>query len=263
MEKQFKLELDANGMVSSKEIHGALGISKAYTTWMKTWIKNLDVKQGEDFIPYREESSGGRPSHDYLVNKDMAMSLVMVSKAPLSNQLRKYLISLFEKRQNLELITPEEAVFANSILDCLQFLNNQKLAEDMHREAYIRNTLPYGKVHAQFNSYRNNLNGWSKEKIEKALIEYEKREQHNVKATTMRERLNIINTPEAIRVATMDLLLSNDTALESVNKFANLVKKMAQLKKVEPKRENETNLFEEKKSIMSLTEISNSQKSLN
>jgi phage anti-repressor protein len=262
MEKQFNLELDANGMVSSKEIHGFLGLSKDYTTWIKMWIKNLNAIEGEDFTPFRGKSNGGRRSHDYLVNKDMAMSLVMVSGGQFANQLRKYLISLFDKRQNLELITPEEAVFANSILDCLQFLNNQKLAEDMHRETYIRNTLPYGKVHAQFNSYRNNLNGWSKEKIEKALIEYEKREQHNVKATTMRERLNIINTPEAIRVATMDLLLSNDTEIEAVNKFANLVKKMAQLKKVEPKRENETNLFEEKKSIMSLNEIKNNQKAL-
>lgn len=225
MEKQFNLELDRNGMVSSKEIHRALGINKAYTTWIKTWIKNLDVKQGEDFIPQREESSGGRPSHDYLVNKDMAMSLVMVSKAPLSNQLRKYLISLFDQRQNLELITPEEAVFASTILECLQFINNQKAAYHMHMETYIKNTIPYTNIYKQFHYYRNNIIGWDKEKIEKAVKEYVLKECHPIKSKTLTERLNIIDTPEAIRVACMDLLLSNDSDIDAVNKFANLVKK--------------------------------------
>jgi phage anti-repressor protein len=43
MEKQFNLELDANGMVSSQEIHGFLGINEKYATWIKRWINNLNL----------------------------------------------------------------------------------------------------------------------------------------------------------------------------------------------------------------------------
>lgn len=255
MEKQFNLELDANGMVSSKDIHGFLGIKKYYGDWIRYWLKNLDVKEGEDFYTILLESTGGRRSQDYLVNKDMAMSLVMVSGGQFANQLRKYLINLFDQRQNLELITPEEAVFANTILECLQFVNNQKRAYEMHMDTYIQNNLPYTNIYKQFNYYRNNIIGWNKDKIENAVKQYVLNECHPIKSKGLTERLNIIDTPEAIRVATMDLLLSNQSDIESVNKFANLVKKMAQIKNVEPKRENETNLFEEKKAIKSLNKI--------
>jgi anti-repressor protein len=126
MQKEFNLELNEDGFVSSREIHKFLGVKKQYSTWIKTWIKNTRYKENKDFYPYREESSGGRPSQDFFVNESMAMTLVMMSEAQFADEFRDYLIRLFNKRKDLELITPEEAVFANKIIRCLRYIEYQK-----------------------------------------------------------------------------------------------------------------------------------------
>jgi phage anti-repressor protein len=259
MERQFNLELDHNGMVSSMDIHGFLGISEKYATWIKRWVANLNVKEGENFVRQTKQSTGGRPSVDFLVNEHFAMTLVMVSKGQFSEQLRGYLISLFNKRKDLELITPEEAAYAMTIIDCLQYINNQKQCYEMHLDHYIKTTVPTTNVWASFNYYRNNITGWDKKKIEQAFNEYMIKNQRPMKPKNNMDSLNIMDSSEALRVATMDLLLSRDTSLDSVNKFANLVKRMANLRGVKTFRENETNLFQEKNLMASFESIHQKQ----
>jgi phage anti-repressor protein len=262
MQKQFNLELDANGMVSSKDIHGFLGIKKYYGDWIRYWLKNLNVNEGEDFYTILLESTGGRRSQDYLVNKEMAMSLVMVSGGQFANELRKHLINLFDKRANLELITPEEAVFANKVLECLSYIENQKKAYELHQNSYIQRTIPFGNIYAQFNSYRNSITGWNKEKIENAVKEFILKDQHPIKSKSVTDRLNIIDAPEAIRVACLDLLLSENDNIDNANKFANLIKRMAKAKNVEPMKKNETDLFHQKNNEAKLNVLSNEIKSI-
>jgi phage anti-repressor protein len=64
MEKQFNLELDSNGMVSSRDIHGFLGLSEKYSQWIKRWTKNYSYKEGRDFVRLTLLSTGGRPGVD-------------------------------------------------------------------------------------------------------------------------------------------------------------------------------------------------------
>jgi phage anti-repressor protein len=259
MEKQFNLEVDSNGMISSREIYDYLGIKKDYTDWVKYWVKEAGYEEGIEFVRQTKQSTGGRPLTDYLVNKDMAMTLVMVSGGQFANKLRKYLIQLFDKRENLELITPEEAAYAMTIIDCLQYINNQKQCYEMHLDHYIKTTVPTTNVWASFNYYRNNITGWDKKKIEQAFNEYMIKNQRPMKPKNNMDSLNIMDSSEALRVATMDLLLSRDTSLDSVNKFANLVKRMANLRGVKTFRENETNLFQEKNLMASFESIHQKQ----
>jgi phage anti-repressor protein len=262
MEKQFNLELDSNGMVSSRDIHGFLGIKRNYTNWIEYWTKESDYEANVDFITKLLKSTGGRPKVDFLVNKDMAMTLVMTSGGQFAKQLRKHLISLFDKRANLELITPEEAVFANKVLECLSYIENQKKAYELHQNSYIQRTIPFGNIYAQFNSYRNSITGWNKEKIENAVKEFILKDQHPIKSKGVTDRLNIIDAPEAIRVACLDLLLSENDNIDNANKFANLIKRMAKAKNVEPMKKNETDLFHQKNNEAKLNVLSNEIKSI-
>jgi phage anti-repressor protein len=262
MEKQFNLELDANGMVSSQEIHGFLGINEKYATWIKRWINNLNVKEGENFVRQTKQSTGGRPSVDFLVNEYFAMTLVMVSKGKFSEQLRIYLIDLFKQRRDLELITIEESVIAHKILDCLRYVENQKEAYIMHKNAYVERNTAYGNVFAQFNIYRQSITGWDKQKIQNSVNEYILKEQHPVKTTNQTEMLNIIDRYEAIRVACLDLLLSENDNIDSANKFADLIKKIAKLKNIESLSKNETDLFHTKDENAKIDKLNNDIKKL-
>jgi phage anti-repressor protein len=262
MERQFNLELDENGMVSSKEIHKFLGVKMIYANWIKYWIKNLSVKEGKDFIPFLEKSTGGRRSTDFFVNKDMATTLVMVSNAEFADEFRKYLISLFDKRGNLELITIEESVIAHKILDCLSYIDNQKEAYVRHKNSYTEKNTAYGNIYAKFNSYRHSITGWNKEKIENAIKEFILKDQHPVKTTNQTEMLNIIDCYEAIRVACLDLLLSENDNIDSANKFADLIKKIAKAKNVKPLSKNETDLFHTKDENAKIDKLNNDIKKL-
>lgn len=246
MEQQFNLELDSNGMVSSIDIHGFLGINEKYATWIKRWVGNLNVKEGQNFVRQTKQSTGGRPSIDFLVNEHFAITLVMVSKGKFSEQLRDYLISLFNKRRDLELITPEEAVFANKIIRCLRYIEYQKEAKEIHQKHYMQGRTPYDFLYAQFNNYRNNIIGIDKKEIERLVNEYILKNEHPVKAKSIIGKINEIDPSEALRIACMDLLLGNSTDLDTANKFASLVKKMAKLDNIQTLKKNETNLFQTK-----------------
>jgi phage anti-repressor protein len=263
MEKQFNLELDSNGMVSSRQIHGFLGIKKDYTDWIKYWIKESDYESDIDFTLKLGKSTGGRPSVDYLVNKDMAMTLVMTSGGQFAKQLRKHLIELFDKRNNLELITIEESVIAHKVLDCLSYVENQKEAYVRHKNTYVERNTAYGNVFAQFNIYRHLITGWNKQKIQNAVNEYILKEQHPVKTTNQTEMLNIIDRYEAIRVACLDLLLSENHNIDSANKFADLIKRIAKVKQVQPLSENKTDLFHDRKIDAQISDAQKEIKELN
>jgi hypothetical protein len=190
------------------------------------------------------------------------MTLVMVSKGKFSEQLRIYLIDLFKQRRDLELITIEESVIAHKILDCLRYVENQKEAYIMHKNAYVERNTAYGNVFAQFNIYRQSITGWDKQKIQNSVNEYILKEQHPVKTTNQTEMLNIIDRYEAIRVACLDLLLSENDNIDSANKFADLIKKIAKLKNIESLSKNETDLFHTKDENAKIDKLNNDIKKL-
>lgn len=65
-----------NNLIPSKKIHCLLGIKKDYTTWIKTWIKNFNYKENVDYFKEQKESTGGRPSIEYLFTKNKIQAIV-------------------------------------------------------------------------------------------------------------------------------------------------------------------------------------------
>ena len=96
-------------LVDGRELHEVLKVEKAFTTWMQTQLENIDAVEGEDFIPLKEESTGGRPSVNYILTLDTAKEICMVvGVAPrtnaetkaLSKKVRKYFIECEKQLKN-------------------------------------------------------------------------------------------------------------------------------------------------------------------
>ena len=103
MNELISITKNENGelLVSARELHEALKVEKAFSTWIQTQLKNIDAIENEDFVPLKEESRGGRPGDNYILKLDTAKEICMVvGAAPranhetkkLSKSIRKYFI---------------------------------------------------------------------------------------------------------------------------------------------------------------------------
>lgn len=101
MTELIKIEVNENQeqVVSARELHKKLGINKDFTNWFKYQAEKLGLKDGEDFTPILAESTGGRPSVDYIVTLDIAKHLCMMSGGEKAHQIREYFIKV-EKAWN-------------------------------------------------------------------------------------------------------------------------------------------------------------------
>ena len=104
-------------IVSARDLHEKLGINKDFTSWFKYQIDKLGLLEDKDFSPILGESTGGRPSVDYIVPIGIAKHLCMISGGEMAWKIRDYFIEV-EKNWN-----SPESVMARA----LQFSNMQMI----------------------------------------------------------------------------------------------------------------------------------------
>ena len=59
--------------VSAKDLHIQLGIKKAYSSWIKANLERAILEEEKDYTVLKLESTGGRPSFDYILQLQSAM----------------------------------------------------------------------------------------------------------------------------------------------------------------------------------------------
>lgn len=96
MNNLIKIEITNEGeqAVSTRELHEKLGINGDYTSWFKYQSQKLGLIEGRDFTPIFMESTGGRPSVDYIVPLDIGKHFCMMSGGEKAYQLREYFIKV-------------------------------------------------------------------------------------------------------------------------------------------------------------------------
>lgn len=101
MEEIIKIT-ENNGVqtVSGRELHRTLGIDSNYTTWFNRMCEYGFI-EGEDFFPFLEESTGGRPQTDHIIKLDMAKEICMIQRTQIGRQIRQYFIEAEKKLRNL------------------------------------------------------------------------------------------------------------------------------------------------------------------
>ena len=65
--------------VLGRDLHEFLEVDSNYTTWFKRMC-DYGFAEGTDFIPFLEESTGGRPSQDHQLTIEMAKEICMLQR---------------------------------------------------------------------------------------------------------------------------------------------------------------------------------------
>ena len=92
---------DGKQLVSARELHEGLKIGTAFKDWIKRMIE-YGFEEGIDFSSFLSESTGGRPSKDYIITIDMAKEICMIQRTDLGKEFRKYFIECEKKLKQLQ-----------------------------------------------------------------------------------------------------------------------------------------------------------------
>lgn len=78
--------------VNARDLHAFLEVKTAFKDWIARRIEDFDFKEDSDFCSFLSESSGGRPSKEYVLTLNMAKELSMVERNEKGKQARQYFI---------------------------------------------------------------------------------------------------------------------------------------------------------------------------
>lgn len=117
--------------VSARDLHEQLHIDTPFKKWIDRMCE-YGFESEKDFWTKMSESTGGRPSTEYMLTIDMAKQICMIQRSPEGKQIRQYFLDL-EKAWN----TPEQ-VFARALKMADQQIeklksNNAVLIKDVER----------------------------------------------------------------------------------------------------------------------------------
>ena len=110
--------------ISGRELHEFLEVESNYTTWFKRMCE-YGFTEEIDFIPFLEESTGGRPSQDHQMTIDMAKEICMLQRTERGKQARQYFIALEKAWNTPEMILSRALKVAEQQMKQLQIRNSQ------------------------------------------------------------------------------------------------------------------------------------------
>jgi anti-repressor protein len=92
MNELIKVATNAEGkqVVSARELHIALEVQKHFSQWIEPKLERFT--NGIDFLTLELESTGGRPSTDYLITLDCAKLISMLQNNEVGDKVRKYFL---------------------------------------------------------------------------------------------------------------------------------------------------------------------------
>ena len=257
------LQINERSRVYGEEIHTVIqSKNKNYRDWLNDKIQYADLQEGKDFFAILLKSTGGRPKTQYEFTLDAAKEICLLERNDTAKQIRRWLIDLSNKTDNLELITVKQAAFAVKVINCLKYIDNQKEAYKLHQSKFVDENIDIMNpkfIYAEFAKHRSNIVGWDKSRVDEAISRYlDEHSGYNkskVANSNMQTKLSVLNLGEAVRVACLDILYSKETDENLAHRFSLLCKNLANEMKVKPEKANETNLFRAKEELDSVNEL--------
>lgn len=86
MEELIKVQHDNDRItVLARDLHGFLEIESNFTTWFRRMCE-YGFEEAKDFVPFLEESTGGRTATDYQITIEMAKEIAMIQRNEKANR---------------------------------------------------------------------------------------------------------------------------------------------------------------------------------
>lgn len=147
---------DYNGKkyASAKELHTYLEIKRRFSIWIKEAVRIAKLIEEKDFVTYKLQSTGGRPTIEYWLIESASMKVVLQSRMPKSINLVDYLIGLYKKEQNFDLLPHDKIIGLSALIGFFKYIDNQKEVETKHKNEYVKDNFSKYSF-AEFHQYRN------------------------------------------------------------------------------------------------------------
>ena len=118
MNELIKIQTNENGQaVSARDLHEALQCGQDFTNWFKYQAERIGLQEGIDFSLILAESTGGRPSKDYIIPIDIAKHLAMISGGENAHKIREYFIQVEKAWNSPEMVMARSLQFAAKQID--------------------------------------------------------------------------------------------------------------------------------------------------
>lgn len=200
-------------VLSAKELHKELGIRKHFASWIKQSIERAFLEDGTDFISEKGKSTGGRPSIDYLLTKDSAIQIIIMSGGQFAKKLRDKVVELYNQHDT-------GLAFTSSQIEALMDLSKAMTLVSIQKNVEKRHFAIYNDKYT-WHKYRAALLGYDTKDVIKAM------QQVNKKHHTMRASLIKLDAVELIRVGVVDFMKAMGKSDEYATNVGGLCKSMA------------------------------------
>lgn len=220
------INFDKNGFASARELHQTLEVPRDYSTWIKD-VLSYDFEKGKDFNFHETEEvrkEGNRmvkrSFKDVLMNSNMAKEVAMISKAPKSKEVRQYLISLDNQKQDGLLLSHSDITDIVTLTNACYEEKFRELARKKHINTYLPNN-PEGYHYGKAQLKRNLVCGINRNDIEKRLNEI------NKKFESIEKALINVDKHELIRISVIDVMIFFGKTTEYAINVGNLAKELS------------------------------------
>lgn len=249
-------------VTTTSNLHEALKLSpNQYSRSLKYWLNDIYGFQGKirkplkdvDFSTYMSKSTGGRPKEDYEITIELAKLITLNSRSEVKQRYAQWLLELERKLNNLEILTVQQAIFIQKLIELFRFVSKQKEALKNHSEKYVAERLNKGKtkpeLYSFFHSWRNSKLDISKEDVEERVKQFCIDNQKSISLTKKKvskfDKVFTMDNYETLKHAVWDYLHTQDRP-EIALKVAEITYKIAKGSGIELYSKNETNLFQNK-----------------
>lgn len=200
-------------LISAKELHVGLGIKRDYSTWIKQSIQRAELEDGKDFTSQKGESTGGRPTIEYYLVRDAALSVIMMSGGKLANSLRKTVIDLYNQHDTGLAFSSTQIMALMELSKAMTLISIQKDVERKHHALFSPTEKWAGR--------RAEILGYSKSTMIEAM------KAVNKKYKSIRASLLHLDAAELIRMGVIDFMMIMGKTEEYATNVGNLCKTMA------------------------------------
>ncbi|MFW6145435.1 MAG: antA/AntB antirepressor family protein [bacterium] len=176
--------------VSARDLHRELEINQRFNDWIRKAIRNA-MLDDKDFYCRESKSTGGRKPIDYMLTKEAAISVAVVSRSKNAKVIRERIIELYKQHEEGKAFTEDQWL---ALVDITKAMVLVSIQDEVTREHYEL----YGNKYTWW-KYRAELLGYTTDYLKKAMAKVNR--QHK----SRRKSLMKLDAHELVRIGAIDL----------------------------------------------------------